>query len=180
MSQSPVRKYKFFFTWEDDREEQWLQQMARQGLHLVHANMLGFYRFRQGNPAEVSYRLDYVQKVDGSYRQLFEDAGWEHVISMSGWHYWRKQATAAPAAEIFTDAASKAAKYRRILGFALMCCIPLFVSLCNPRTYEIIAREQPSGAVFGAILASTAALAGYAVVRLLLRIRRLEAGRRTL
>jgi hypothetical protein len=134
MSGDKVVRYKVHFVWQDDKEERWLRDMARQGLHLVTANPFCRYVFRRGAPADIAYRLDYVPNVrkDRSYYQLFQDAGWEHVLSCIGWEYWRKSADGAEP-EIFTDGASKAGRLRRVRNMLGAVGIPaLSVILANP------------------------------------------------
>jgi len=122
MESTLVHKSKWFWAWQDDREEAWLGEMARQGLHLQHAGLFGQYAFEQGAPRDVAYRLDFItqSKKKPDYFQLFQDAGWEHVGEMGGWQYWRKDVEAGKATEIFTDNASKIQKYQRLLGFLVI------------------------------------------------------------
>jgi len=130
MSETLVKKFKCFWSWEDEQEQLWLQEMASQGLHLKERSAFGIYRFIQGQPAEVAYRLDYISNMnwnfvktlepDDNYKQLIIDAGWEHVLASSGWQYWRKPIIAGKVPEIYTDSRSKRSKYQRLL---VMLCI---------------------------------------------------------
>jgi hypothetical protein len=119
MQSNTMRKHKWFWAWQDDAEEVWLQDMSRQGWHLVKPSPLGVYDFVRGEPKECVYRLDFQRGSRGrdEYRQLFADAGWEHVGEMAGWQYFRKEVRPGEKAEIFTDNESKIAKYRRLLGY---------------------------------------------------------------
>jgi hypothetical protein len=176
MQDTLVHKFKWHFVWEDDREEQWLEDMARQGLHLVSGNALGMYVFRRGSPQNITYRLDFVMKrmKDPSYFQLFEDAGWEHVMQVGGWQYWRKRCAQGETAEIFTDAGSKIAKHKRILALLVACFMPMVMNLANPTLRQAFSREGRLQWV--ALLMSVMFVLGaYGVVRLLLRIRALRA-----
>ncbi len=101
-----TNKFRWFWAWDDEREEAWLSQMAAQGFHLVSPNPFGYYTFCQGEPRQVAYRLDYATSKynTAEYYQLFQDAGWEHVGQMGGWQYWRKPIPSGQEApEIFTD-----------------------------------------------------------------------------
>ncbi|RLD08750.1 MAG: hypothetical protein DRI65_01265 [Chloroflexota bacterium] len=52
--------------------------MAKKGYHLENLALPGQYTFRQGEPGNYIYRLDFQAlraKVRGSYYQLFTDAG---------------------------------------------------------------------------------------------------------
>lgn len=139
MDNKIVRKFKWFWIWQDEKEEAWLGQMARQGLHLQQPRYCGRYAFVQGAPREVAYRLDFVTNAKKSpdYFQLFKDAGWEHVGEMGGWQYWRKEVRDGEMPEIFTDVESKIQKYRRLLAFFAI-FFPIFVinmvNYHNPHT----------------------------------------------
>jgi len=130
MNTNYITKYKWFWAWNDDREEAWLSEMARDGLHLKQVT-LGSYTFEQGEPENYVYRLDYraiKSKDKESYLQLFEDAGWEHVGEMSGWVYFRIKANPGEAPEIFSDAESKMGKYQRIMMY-LVILLPIMLIL---------------------------------------------------
>lgn len=122
--------YKWFWPWQDEQEETWLGEMARQGWHLVTPGLFGQYTFTAGEKREVIYRLDFVSdyKKDESYLQLFQDAGWEHVGVLGGWQYFRKEVKPGETPEIFTDHDSKIAKYQRLLIY-LVIFLPLFTSV---------------------------------------------------
>ena len=128
MSDALVKKFKWFWYWQDDKEEAWLGEMARQGLHLQKMNTFGNYSFVLGKPKDVAYRLDFVKsfKKTPDYFQLFQDAGWERVGEMNGWQYWRKDIQDGKVPEIFTDTKSKIRKYQRLLALSTI-SIPLFI-----------------------------------------------------
>lgn len=128
MDTKKVRKFKWFWAWQDEAEEVWLSEMSRQGWHLENPGLPGIYTFVGGEPTAYIYRLDFQDtSVDrGAYLQLFQDAGWDHVGEMSGWHYFRVLAQPGQAPEIFSDPESKIAKYRRVLNF-LFIMFPVFL-----------------------------------------------------
>jgi hypothetical protein len=128
MNETLVKKIKWFWAWQDVKEEAWLEEMARQGLHLKSPGAFGHYIFVQGEPRRMAYRFDFVTspKKDEAYFQLFRDAGWEHVGELGGWQYWRKPVEAGQSPEIFTDVHSKVQKYERLAAFLLI-FIPIFV-----------------------------------------------------
>lgn len=113
---------RLYFAWNDEKEERWLEQMARSGWHLVNAAIL--YTFEKGMPAEVRYRVDYPPQQKSSveeYVKLCRDAGWDRVCEFCGWQYFRTASQEAP--EIYTDTASRIAKYRRLLAFSLLLAV---------------------------------------------------------
>jgi hypothetical protein len=150
MTETMLNKSKWFWTWEDDKEETWLAQMAQQGLHLVRPGLFGQYTFSACEPRTVVYRLDFVQsnKKDEAYFQLFRDAGWEHVGEMMGWQYWRKEIVDSKVPEIFTDKASKIQKYQRLLAFSRM-FYPIFVVfLSNYSRWSAMQDSSFLGAIY--------------------------------
>lgn len=122
--------HKWFWPWQDGKEEAWLGEMARQGWHLVKPDFLGQYTFAAGTGRDMVFRMDFVgnSKRDASYLQLFQDTGWEHVGELAGWQYFRKPASLGNMPEIFTDNASKIAKYRRLL-LALTIFLPIITTI---------------------------------------------------
>lgn len=181
MNEKLTTKSKWFWGWNDDKEEAWLTEMAKQGLHLVSPELFGKYTFAEGEPQDVVYRLDFVpsNKKDESYFQLFRDAGWEYVREQSGWQYWRKEVKPGETPEIFTDAESKIQKYRRLLGFLVIPFFPLVMGLFNMRNYLLLQNEIAHWLewVFLGIEILTAAmffLYIFVFIRIGLRIRQLK------
>lgn len=111
-----MKKFKLWFSWQDERHGAWLQGMAASGWHLRAASVFDVYTFERGAPAEVAYRWDlWPNKFEPDYRRLLEDAGWEYVAAHGGWHCWRKPIEGGRVPEIFTDPAEKLRKYRRLM-----------------------------------------------------------------
>lgn len=138
------RKFKFWWPWQDLAEQAWLAEQAQRGLHLQAVGVLGAYRFAQGEPGNMVYRMDYEfgQRQD-HYRQLYADAGWEHVASYYGWQYWRTaRAADGTEPEIYTDGASKRAKFKRILWYLGISTLPAVVVALNPHSTEVFRHES--------------------------------------
>jgi hypothetical protein len=131
-----LRKYKWFWPWQDDVEEAWLRDMSQRGWHLSDVGLPCVYVFESGNSEDVVYRLDYPSsyKLDREdYLQLFKDANWEFIEERTGWYYFRQPAQSDEELEIYTDAESKISKYQRLLLFAVIILLPLIVSMINTR-----------------------------------------------
>lgn len=130
MQKETITKFKWFWAWQDEKEEEWLAEMAAEGLHLDGFDFPTLYRFRKGEPAAFVYRLDYpggMRKERASYLQLFADAGWEHVGDMGGWVYFRRLIQPGDPTEIFTDVDSKVQKYNRVIMF-LIILMPIWIA----------------------------------------------------
>lgn len=169
--QQVVKKFKWFWNYQDAKRETWLQQMAQQGLHLRRFNWLGLgHTFDVGAAAQVVYRLDFAltSKADADYLQLFRDAGWEHVAALNGWQIWRKRIQPGQRAEIYSDAPSKITKYQRMLLVYALCMVPAVPLL---GVYGTMFHEAP--AFFSAVIIPyilLILLAGYDVIGLIRRI----------
>lgn len=188
ISEILVKKFKCFWSWEDEQEQQWLQEMASQSLHLKERSAFGIYSFIKGKPAQVAYRLDYVSDTnwnvpnvpqpDNSYQQMLIDTGWKHVLKASGWHYWRMPVTDtrhAGKAEIYSDDASKQMKYKRRLPGLLFwfCILTVHLSLPQSSLHTLGDGKLAYMIVYGIAMPITIYL-GYSMIRIYLRIRELR------
>lgn len=119
MNAKIVKKSKWFWAWQDEKEEDWLREMSKQGYHLNKPVFFGSYEFDLGEPADYIYRLDFnasSNKDLDTYLQLFDDAGWEYLGNLGGWQYFRIKAIAGERPEIFSDNESKIQKYQRLIA----------------------------------------------------------------
>jgi hypothetical protein len=152
MEPETIIKFRWFWAWQDDREEEWLGEMSRKGWHLTGFGFPGVYLFRKGEPRNYVYRLDFQtsrNKDRDAYLRLFNDAGWEHLGNMSAWEYFRKEARGGETPEIFTDPESKIEKYQRILGL-LVILLPVILILNGA-----VWKNLPDGGVFGHVVLCT-------------------------
>jgi len=174
MEKAVVTKFKWFWAWQDEAEEQWLEKMSQQGYHLSSVSLPGFYTFLVAEPMNYVYRLDYQtfrKKDKREYLQLFKDAGWENVGEMSAWLYFRKEAKVGEVNEIFTDVQSKIAKYKRVLALVGFSCLMLILILSSyvfrPYTYPWWGNVQ-------VIVLAVLLLLIFAMIKVALRIRQLK------
>jgi len=174
MTNEIVTKTKWFWAWQDEKEEIWLTEMAHQGLHLDNVPFPGRYQFKSGEPADYVYRLDYQSlktKDKVSYLQLFADAGWENVGEMGGWMYFRYKVTNGEAPEIYSDRESKIGKYQRVMLY-LIIFLPIMILLMNNAT------SADGYGLFSKILQGLAALLmllySFAMIQLIIRISKLK------
>jgi hypothetical protein len=173
---------KWFWPWQDDKEETWLGNMSTDGWHLHSVGLMGRYTFAKGVKQPYTYRLDYMlldKKNRADYLQLFQDAGWEYIGEMSNWQYWRKRVTDGQNQEIFTDNESKIKKYQRLLlfmGFMLL----LLVFLGRTMLSGLFVFDGISSVieaiyfVGGLLYAIIIPLYAYVVIKLALRVRELR------
>jgi len=114
-----LRRFKWFWVWQDAEREEWFRQMSLNGWHLSSIGALGLsYSFQKGEAIDFDYRLDFrsVNKQEVSnYLNFIQDAGWEHILTQNGWYYFRKIRSKEFDEDFFTDAESKVEKYKRLL-----------------------------------------------------------------
>jgi hypothetical protein len=167
------RVFRLMMAWNDEKEQAWLQQQAREGWHVRAVHAYG-YTFEKAPAAEVAYRFDVTPRDRGDraeYLGLFRDAGWEHLGRRGLWHVFRKPVVPGETMEIHTDPRSRAEVYQRVAGFLGLMAVAMILQLTatlmrNPaRTIELV------------MLVAQALLAGwfsYATVRTLLVVSRLR------
>ena len=174
MSTQTLTKFKLFWAWDDDEEEAWLSEMARDGWHLQSLGLPGSYTFAAGEPREDVHRLDYIIKGKDypHYLQLFRDSGWEHMGEMGGWQYFRSRKQGSRVPEIYTDNASKAQEYARLL-VSLVVFLPILVVMAT-RPVSTASRYYDLYSTAKLIISLFLVLYAYAIVRILMRINRLR------
>jgi len=108
-----MKIFKFFTNY--DKEEEWLQAMAKKGYELE--SVFFRYKFHKVPSEDALIRIDYrtfKNKKDFlDYCTLFEDSGWKHLAGTknSGTQYFKK--ISAIDEDIYSDSMSKAGKYKR-------------------------------------------------------------------
>jgi hypothetical protein len=174
MNNEIITKTKWFWTWQDEKEEAWLSEMANQGLHLADVPFPGSYHFRKGEPANYVYRLDYQSlrtKDKDSYLQLFADVGWENVGEMGGWVYFRYKVTNGEAPEIYSDLKSKIGKYQRVMLY-LVIILPIMLLLMN--NLSAIDSPGPFFMILEGLSALLMLLYAFGMIQLFIRINKLK------
>lgn len=166
-----IKKFHWFWAWDDEKEEAWLREKSLDGWHFKSCQFLSNYTFEKGEPIDYVYRLDYFtdRKEMESYLQLFRDAGWEYFGEMSGWQYFRKESIQGEVPEIYSDNESKKKKYQRIL-LVLIILLPMISNTL------FITNRSPNGfmQVFTFVMFAFMLIYVYAMVRLLQRITQLN------
>ena len=102
---------KWFWVWDFEKEERWLNEMALQGWVLDGVGWCT-YHFRRCEPGEYTVRLE-MRPYDESYVAFMEETGAEFVGRMMAWIYFRKKA-ADGAFDLYSDIDSRIAHLDRI------------------------------------------------------------------
>ena len=126
---------KFFFLWDYDKEEKWLNEMAAKGLALVSTGFCK-YEFEDSVPGEYKVCLQLLDKMPGhpesqKYIEFMEETGAEHVGSFTRWVFFRKKASDGDF-QLFSDNDSKVKYMTSMLSFvALIVGLNLYIGLYN-------------------------------------------------
>lgn len=142
-------EYKMFFDYT--KEEHWLSDMSEKGYALISTGRLGKHTFQKTEPQKYIYRIDYRDFKNTSdfedYRTLFEDSGWMHLwgTKNSGTQYF-VQIRENALNDVFSDAASKAGRYKRLYSMWLSLTttfLPILVALYMTSQYKLTALTNP-------------------------------------
>jgi len=126
-------KRKYMSSWglafAEEREMKKLQQMAAEGWHLEKFAPLG-YTLVEGEPMDVRYSLDYRQRPDEDYFELFAASGWEHVTSTGDEiHVFKGRPDAIPLYTDQTTTHDKYAQVERQMGKAALVFLVISIGL---------------------------------------------------
>ena len=108
---------KWFWVWDFEKEEDWLNEMAMEGWALVSVGFLT-YTFERCEPGEYIIRLE-MHGYDDSYLSFMEDMGAEYIGRVFKWIYFRR-ASELGQFDIFSDIDSKIAHLKNIYTMILL------------------------------------------------------------
>ncbi|MBQ5903816.1 MAG: DUF2812 domain-containing protein [Alistipes sp.] len=116
------KAWRYFTIAEYDKEEQWLNEMAREGWNLT---AVGFcrYIFRRGTPGEYIYKLDIVERtssdeVKESYFNFLTECDIRIVGEFKDWLYLQKKAADGPF-DMKDDTYAKLRTVNKVYSFAV-------------------------------------------------------------
>lgn len=113
-----MKTFKLFFN--EEREEQWLNDMCEKGWHFK--KWRGYrYTFEKGEPGKYTYRYDYLCKFGfgkevKEYIDFVEGTGAELVQKKGSWAYFRQHRDEGPFI-LYSDFASKLKFVNRLFAF---------------------------------------------------------------
>jgi hypothetical protein len=106
---------KWWWGWNPEKIEDWLEQMEAEGWHLYNATGIGVrFHFVKEEPRQVRYCADYQGNISPEYKRIFQDAGWELVFSNIGWYIWRMEYS-GERPNIYTDIDSIIDRNKRLI-----------------------------------------------------------------
>ena len=131
------KQFRYFSIFNHEKEQEYLQNMHREGWKFVRVSGFGIYHFEECEPQDVVYQLDYNQEGlthKNEYIQMFVDCGWEYIQDYAGYAYFRKPSSQTNVnEEIFCDDASRLAMMGRVFKGRLLPLVLIFTSCLLPQ-----------------------------------------------
>ena len=168
---------KWFFTWDFEKEERWLNEMAARGLALISVTFCA-YTFEQTEPGEYGVRLELLEYLPSNpeseqYIRFLESTGVEHVGSMIRWAYFRKK-RAEGEFDLFSDFGCRIRHLNRMLALLGAAGI-IWVAYAARYIPQLWMDDTENPFVFMAVLSGVLTLLfGYGMARILLMKRKLK------
>ncbi len=124
-----ITKTRWFWAWEYEKEERWLNEMAADGWTLAEVGYCRF-TFERSEPNAYTIRLE-MHPHDEQYLSFMEDTGAEYIGRCLQWVYFRRRSELG-AFDLFSDLDSKLTHLRKIHKTILIVGIlNLFAGMLN-------------------------------------------------
>ena len=112
-----MTKYRWFWVWDFEKEERWLNEMAANGWTLVEVGYCR-YTFEKTDDNEYTVRLE-MHPFDEDYISFMEQTGAECIGRVLQWIYFRKKSELGRF-DIFSDLDSRISHLSKIHKMILM------------------------------------------------------------
>ena len=126
--------YKWFWIWDFDKEEKWLNEMAVQGLVLTAVSNCK-YTFEDSAPGSYRVRLELLDNLPShvlsqKYLRFLEETGAEYLGSVMRWIYVRKK-TDGEEFNLFSDYESRIRHLNRIIYLNTVPIFTMFAAMMS-------------------------------------------------
>lgn len=165
-----IRVFKWWWAWNYEEIENWLEKMEAGGLRLVETRCKGvFFYFEKCQPTKARYCVDYQNKLTPEYLTIIYDDGWKLYQLGMGWYILRKEYK-EERPELYTDFEGLIARNKSLLTLIIvltiieaLCLGNLILNAYNYPSPTLIAYT----AIFGA---AVVAFFAFVITNLLLQI----------
>jgi len=168
---------KLFFAWQEDKELNWLSNMAKMGWELKHAAFCEYY-FQKSQEKDIVFAFDYraMNKSEFEiYISHFESFGWQYISSVANWHYFKAYRKDVVFPDIYSENTSKIEKYKRLMLTLIITLLPsLWAIILNLINYQN--EKMPVFIFFVVFILSMDCFLFYGIYRIYRIIRRLVRG----
>lgn len=165
--------YRWFWAWDFDREEAWLNAWEAKGLALVDTSGIR-YVFEESEPGAYEYRLELLEHPachaeSRCYLRFLEETGIECVSTYGRWAYLRRRADGTPF-DLFSDIDSKIKHLQRVKTLVLAVLVIELTGAVNLLHGHHALDMVPLALVWAAFTA----LVAYGFFRIARKVRRLK------
>lgn len=163
---------KWWWGWDPEKIEDWLEQMEKEGWHLYNATGIGIrFHFVKEESRQVRYCADYQSNIGPQYKQIFQGAGWVLVYSSIGWYIWRMEYE-GERPNIYTDIDSMVDRNKRLITIlGIIVVIEGFAISAIGVTHESLSSLSPIIAMYAILFG----FIGYGIYKLQAYSKRLKA-----
>lgn len=168
--------HRWFWAWDFEKEEKWLNEMSAKGLQLV---AVGFckYVFEESTEGEYVYRIELLNETPSnpestSYIGFLEETGVEYIGAVMRWAYFRKKA-ADGAFELYSDIDSKIKHYKKIVTL-LFAILPIEIIAFSTNINYYMSSRYTMNLGFIILLFTFLLLLGAGILRISKKINRLK------
>lgn len=121
-----VKKFKWWWGWNSEKVENWLEEQEANGLRLDKVSLFGTrFHFVENASQKVRYSIDYQPKIDKDYINLIHDDGWELIPVGAGWYVCRKEYE-HERPHLYSDYDSLIDRNKKLLSLLIACSLPAF------------------------------------------------------
>ncbi len=152
-----IRIFKWWWAWEYEKIENWLESMEASGLRLVETRFDGVvFCFEKCKPAKARYCIDYQNRLTPEYVAIINDDCWKVYQVGFGWYILRKEYE-DERPDLYTDFEGLIARNKSLL---LMIAIGLVIEIiCIGNLAWSAFKIKSNGMTAATVIFSTAMIA---------------------
>lgn len=85
------RVFKLFYIFDLHKEEEWLNEMASNGLHFQDVKWMFIYKFKKGPCEDAIYRIDFNEKINDpeEYYKLYRECNFKYISKIRYFNYFK-------------------------------------------------------------------------------------------
>lgn len=122
-----TKVFKWWWGWNYEEIENWLEKMALDGYRLTEVASNGvMFSFEKAEIKKTRYCVDYQQTLDPKYIEILGDDGWEIIKMGSGWYICRKEYD-GDRPQLYTDFDSLISRNNKLMFVIIICGLPFFL-----------------------------------------------------
>lgn len=109
--------WKFWWGWQNEVIAHWLEEQAKQGWIFDHTSFVGIkFYFRQEEPKELRYVIEYQTELTEEYESLLKEDGWQIQLLYADWYVFSQPLT-EHTPEFYSDYSTRIAILQKQFSF---------------------------------------------------------------